>query len=368
MGFPIVNQLAEYTSDHQPDENARNNCVPASIAAVLEDLTGGSFNGDELKDAVYGQGTTGPMDPARFVAYAAQQGVSMRQIWGTTQLLVAQLHNAVANGGDGLITIPSAAVADNLGDIQVPGGFSVSNPDQAALRTYSGPTHMCAAAYADADGGLSIMDPWGGKIVALSPAVLAAILVYGNVWICTKAAQSAPAPVGGSSVWTRQSDNTAKDAQGHTCGVGMADFIFSHNFQGSDADWVSETYYSDSGDSFLPLQNGVVLHYQSGQGVSIDPCGVALGLLNAKQSSDAAAQKAADALTAAQTQIAQLQQELAAAQQPQPQPTPRPSQSDAIVAQLRAALQEILNAPTPANAGQSGSADDEQPTDEEHAA
>jgi hypothetical protein len=53
VNVPLRDQLAEPVLDHAPDENARANCVPASLSAAFTALTGRACYDDELKHAVY---------------------------------------------------------------------------------------------------------------------------------------------------------------------------------------------------------------------------------------------------------------------------------------------------------------------------
>ena len=52
--FPRIDQLHERLPDGHASENAGMNCIPTSIAAGLEFLTGKSFSGDAVKEALHG--------------------------------------------------------------------------------------------------------------------------------------------------------------------------------------------------------------------------------------------------------------------------------------------------------------------------
>lgn len=77
VNVPLVNQLAEPTTDGGPDEAARANCVPASLtSAVLSLVPGAQINGqaidgDALRDLVYPESYTGATDPAAYGAVLA---------------------------------------------------------------------------------------------------------------------------------------------------------------------------------------------------------------------------------------------------------------------------------------------------------
>src|SRR6185312_4483443 len=90
-GATLLDQLNEATMDGLPDENANDNCVAASIAEALHILTGRTFDGDELKDAVYGQGYVGFQSAARYVAYCAALGVQLAPINASQAGLIAEI-------------------------------------------------------------------------------------------------------------------------------------------------------------------------------------------------------------------------------------------------------------------------------------
>src|SRR5260370_31059580 len=147
IAVPLRDQLDEPTVDHQPDENASANCVPASLSAALSALTGQTYDGDQLKDAVYGQGYTGATDPGRFIDYAAQQGVRMWEDRGSGDQLVAIIAAELARGHPVYRAIPSFW----------------GNTTAADIAAHGGPTH--AAMFCDANpaaGTVTAMNPWPG--------------------------------------------------------------------------------------------------------------------------------------------------------------------------------------------------------------
>ena len=299
-----VSQLHEATADGYPDENARDNCVPASLAWVLEDLAGGTFDGDQLKDAVYGQGYTGTMSAARFVGYAAAHGVRLQQFNGSQQQLVAELHHQLDAGGDALVTIPSQW------------GTAPANP-----AGYSGSSHVCAMGYTLA-GGLRGMNPWGGFWQDESDAWWEARLVYGQIWLASKA--PVPAPIGGTPVLERHPDGSATDpSNGHHVGPGIAADIFAHNWQSADL-LTSETYIGK--ESYAALSNGVVEHW-TGSAVDQNAAVVVTALAAALDS----ATQHADQL---QADVAQLQQRLAS----EAPADPEAQAAKTALAQLKTAL------------------------------
>lgn len=133
--FPAIDQTHESTSDGNVDENANDNCVPASIAAILEYFTGSTFNGDELKDLAYGQGYQGLQDAAMFVGIAASHGVHMTQLYGTSAFITSQIHKEIQAGH---------AVLCYVG-----WDYDVSVPHAVAF-------------FSERSGYLTAMNPWGG--------------------------------------------------------------------------------------------------------------------------------------------------------------------------------------------------------------
>jgi hypothetical protein len=82
--------------------------------------------------------------------------------------------------------------------------------------------------------------------------------------------------------WVKQSDGTGKDAAGHEVGVGVMNAIEGAGYAGADG-LLGETYYSGD-DSFTPLNNGAVLHYnKQSNAVRLDGAGVAVALWDALQ-------------------------------------------------------------------------------------
>lgn len=114
-GFPLVNQLQEKTTDGYPDENASNNCVAASLSAGLMYLLKRPFDGDELKDAVYGQGYTGEEAPARYVSYCSQQGIALTPYNNSSGWrLVDHIHSEVLAGRPVMVTMPSCLPSPSI--------------------------------------------------------------------------------------------------------------------------------------------------------------------------------------------------------------------------------------------------------------
>lgn len=241
VNVPLRDQLAEPVLDHAPDENARDNCVPASLAAAFTALTGRAYYGDELKDAVYGQGYTGATDPARFIAYAAQQGIHMWEVRAPSGgALVAAIQAELARGHPVYGAIPS----------------QWGNTTAADIAAHGGPTH--AVMFCDADhaaGTLTAMNPWpvdghNAFYQRMPAAWWASRLVYGHVYPL----EGAP-----TMAFVRQPDGSARDdGTGVILRFGMAAYVLGHNV--TQHALLAETYYTPQ-DSFVPCDGGVILTY-----------------------------------------------------------------------------------------------------------
>src|SRR5258708_4524427 len=106
-GFPPGNQRTETTSDGQPPEDGDRDCVPRSIASALTFLTGTPYNGDEVHEAVYGQGYLGMQDVVRYGDYLAAHGVWLSLVQDAPAALISRAHMEIAAGHPCLLTIPS---------------------------------------------------------------------------------------------------------------------------------------------------------------------------------------------------------------------------------------------------------------------
>lgn len=203
--FPLVNQLQSPTLDHAPDENARENCVPSSICAALDYLTGKTYEPDAIKDAVYGQGYTGGQSAAHYIAYAARQGVTLRSVRGSQSQLVTTIRSELQAGHPVLVTMPSQW------------GTAPADPVHPSGWTHVGV--MCGYG----PGVLRCMNPWGGFWQDQSESWWAARLCYGEVWPLSGGAMSSDyEPVSGSD-WMRDKRT------GNTCGAGIYRYAVAHN-------------------------------------------------------------------------------------------------------------------------------------------
>lgn len=247
---PLVDQLADAMPGDPNDENARANCVPASLASGIMALyPGQTVYADQLKDDAYGEGYTGATDPARFVAALASvyhvQLVELRNTDGSA--LVAAVRTALRVGQPATGAIPSE-------------WGSVTGADIAAQ---GGPTHEVLFCDAAPDGStLTAMNPWPVDGVhafyQTMPATWwASRLCYQRIFTLARLEATA--------VWVPLSDGSGlyKDSLGHICGNGCGTYIFAHGFQASnglDNELYPDPHSMPGADaSFLALDNGTTL-------------------------------------------------------------------------------------------------------------
>ncbi len=238
-GFPPGNQRTETTSDGQPPEDGDRDCVPRSIASALTFLTGVQFNGDELHDAVYGQGYLGMQDAARYVDYCAAHGVALSLVQDAPAALIARAHREIAAGHPVLLTIPSQwGIPARL----QPAGYT---------------THVVVLCGTGATS-LRAMNPWIAPVWHdNTDAYWTDELVGGAMWIMRKA--------GGVAVWTKTATG-AVDGHGHTVGTGFAALILAKYAQSDGR--TGEMYY-DAGKSYVLLSTApYVLRWTQAGGVS----------------------------------------------------------------------------------------------------
>ena len=174
-GVPLLDQRNEATSDGQPDENARDNCVFTSNAALATALLGKPFNGDQIKDMDnnYGQGYVGFASEANLVDTMAKLGITMTRVKHETQQeLVDDLHWQIEHYHHAcIITMPSQwnSAVTNAG--------AAWNP-----RTYRGPSHV-GLACGTGPGMIRVMNPWGGFWHDGTTAYWADRLLDGEIWV-----------------------------------------------------------------------------------------------------------------------------------------------------------------------------------------
>lgn len=246
VNAPLVDQLAEPTLDGQSDENARANCVPASLTSGVRALEPGAVvDGDALKDAVYGQGYTGATDPARFAGYlAAQYRITLARYPATGTAAGAALIAQIIQGVRGGLPVTGA----------IPSQWATAPTDP--LNPVGG-THEVL--FCDYDGAtLTAMNPWpvNGTSAFYQQQPVSwwqARLVYGRVFTLE-----------GKAVWVKGSDGFYHDTLGHVCGAACGDYLAAHGLIATNG-LDNELYPSVPGASaFVALDNGVAVisHHQ----------------------------------------------------------------------------------------------------------
>ncbi len=155
--FPMISQLDN-------DINAQFDCVPTSLAAALQYLTGIKFSGSEIKDAVYGVGYQGVTAPDAYIGYCATHGVLLSPYNGTNVALVAAAKEQIAQGHPVLLT-----------------------EIDPYMPTSTGATHVVAAYACNADS-VTVMDPYIDQGVTKTDQEWEANLQSGQIWIVEKGA------------------------------------------------------------------------------------------------------------------------------------------------------------------------------------
>ena len=316
-GATQLNQLSEPTMDGLPDENANDNCVPSSIAEGLHILTGGTYDGDELKDAVYGQGWTGFQSAARYVAYCAAKGVTLAPHNDTQAGLVATIHAQVDQGHPVVVTMPSQW------------GTAPANPVAP-----SGTTHV-GLAVGTGPGYIRVMNPWGGFWQDQPDDWWQARLCEGQVWPMMKAGSSMS---GVPSGWT-DDGTTLKSPGGIPVVRGMRAFVLANAWDPSDVPVVAEQGVPSVEIGNASLGAGVIQWFlKSGQltWVADFNGGNVFRTYNGQEEHAlrAALSGASSQVSSAQAQVSSLQGQVA--------------QLQAQITQLQTQLAALQNAPAPA--------------------
>lgn len=323
-GTTLLDQLADATMDGLPDENANDNCVPTSVAEGLHILTDKVYDGDELKDAVYGQGWTGFQSAARYVAYCSERGVTLAPHNDTQAGLVATIHAQVDAGHPVIVTMPSQW------------GTAPADPVHP-----SGSTHV-GLAVGTGPGELRVMNPWHGFYQDQSDAWWQARLCEGQVWPMQKSSGGATAMSGVPAVAWSDTGSVLTAPNGKTCGHGIRAHIMGESWPAelwpvTAEEWDAVGVHQDfrNGGDADAAGRRLTWHDADNSITESALPSPAVGLqsqLSAAQTAEASAQSAAQSaqasaaslntqLVAANSQIAQLQQQIATLQS-QPAPTP----------------------------------------------
>lgn len=168
------NQLAPIgPSDGRPDENEFENCGPNCLSAIIQFLTGKVIAPDDVKDAVYGQGYTGPTAIPAFEGYLATLGIHVEQVWGSPTGLLQAVMAGIDRGEPSIICIPSR--------------WGKEPPDPPGV----GFLHFVDPYSYDANG-ITCMNPWGGFAHTGTEAYWRERLRLGTIWRFTRM----PVPTG----------------------------------------------------------------------------------------------------------------------------------------------------------------------------
>lgn len=245
VNAPLVDQLADAMPGDPNDENARANCVPASLASgLMALLPGTTVYADQLKDAVYGEGYTGATDPAHFVAHLA------------STYHIALRATQSADGGALVSAVLTSLRAGQPATGAIPSQWGSTTAAQIAAS--GGPTHevlFCDAA----DGAtLTAMNPWpvdgAHAFYQTMPASWwASRLCYERIFEMTLET--------GAPVWVPVNDGSGfyQDSLGHICGGTAGAYIFSHGLQATNG--LDKELYPDipGASAFVALDNGVAV-------------------------------------------------------------------------------------------------------------
>lgn len=235
VSVPIGNQRTQKGADGRPPEDGNMDCVPEGLAKMTQALTGRFVTGDELHDAVYGEGYIGMQDPARFVGVlASRYGVQLSGPYtGSAQALYRRACAEISAGRPVLLSIPS-------------------DWDNEPPR--SSDAHMVAGCDVLSNGAqLTAMNPWTASYQTETAAWWQERFdrcAYKAIWVMSRVGE-------GAVVWHKQADGSGKDDAGHVCGGGIMSYLEMHGLTGSDG-LLSETYYAGP-HCALPLANGRIV-------------------------------------------------------------------------------------------------------------
>ena len=211
--FPMISQLAD------GDINTQFDCVPASLAAAMQYITGIKFNGSEVKDAVYGASYQGATAPQAYIGYCAKYGVLLSPYNGNNAALIATTKEQLAQNHPVLLT-----------------------EIDPYLPASSGATHAVAAYACNADS-VTVMDPYIDQGVTKTDEEWQSDLQSGQIWIVEKETSMVP---------TGWADNgtTLIAPNKITITLGFREYVLANNW--SSSNWPLEEAH---GQDPLELSN-----------------------------------------------------------------------------------------------------------------
>lgn len=161
--FPMKNQRTSPLADGSRDPNDDFDCVPESIAAGLQYLTGLYFEGGILKEIAYGAAYQGGTDAAYFVQICAQHGVQLYPVSGTLPELTDRIHTEIKAGHPCLVTEIDPYV-------------------DTSLPQWAGATHVLIM-YGEGPNYLMAMDPFIATSLSKSDQTWQGVMAVGQIWI-----------------------------------------------------------------------------------------------------------------------------------------------------------------------------------------
>ena len=289
IAVPSKDQRTEKTTDGRPPEDGNMDCVPTSLAAMCQALTGRFTSGDDLHDRVYGQGYVGMQDPTRFVGLLDTLGVGMARITGDPAALVARAASEIAAGHPVLLSIPS---------------------DWGDEPPHSQYAHMVAGCDIPDQSSLTAMNPWGGFYQTQSRAWWAERLAhcsYSGIWVLAK--KETPVTTNGIPSGWHDDGATLTAPNGHRVVRGFRMYVLANawdpaNVPLEEERWIDPLSWADpkaAGAGSRQVFAGVALRWTQATDVQREALGPEL--LAVEQRLGAQAQQ----LAAVQAQLAQQQ-------------------------------------------------------------
>lgn len=211
--FPIISQLVD------GDVNDQFNCVPTSIAAGLEYLTGNKFTGGQVKDAVYGTPYQGVTEIGAFAEYCTQQGVHLSEVWGIGTVLTNAIIGNIKNGLPVLGT----------------------EPDPYEPKGTTGWTHaIIFYGFDENKGTLTAMDPYIAAPVTKSVTEWASILQSSEVWSMEGSEEVGGVPKGWTDDGTTLRPPSNKSSK--VVVLGFRQWILEHSWNPDDVPLENEVH------------------------------------------------------------------------------------------------------------------------------
>ncbi len=207
--FPFVDQLNSPTKDGRPDENKWYNCVPASVVACLRYITGNKdYVPDQLKDLAYGENWVNlGTSASEFIDYCASQGVRLYSVENNSCTeAVNQAHRLIKS------PMSRPVIFTQQDDYS-------SNPNF---------THVCVW-FAEDNGTLTCMDPFGSKRITYSDSVWINRLRSTQLWSVEKMTDTPVVPSG----W-HDDGTTLVAPNGVHVVLGFRKFVLFNNWESSN--------------------------------------------------------------------------------------------------------------------------------------